>query len=98
MADSDEIALERLEDVQDELEEIIRAAEERDGKDYFKDLRIRVRKAAGRYYLALTWYRSKPPSGSVIYAPYGCWLCQWYKILDKQGVSAWESGLEVLSR
>lgn|GEM_PF-6061275 len=93
--DPDEIVLERLEKKHDQLEELIRGAGERDNEDYFRDLRIRVRKVGGRFYLAITWYGWKPPPGSAVYAPKGCWLCPWYRIVDSEGVEAWECGLEI---
>ena len=69
--DKDEAALDRLNDFQDDLEDIVTAAGDRDGEDYLKDLKARPRKIGGRYYLALYWYRVEPPSHSVVYAPFG---------------------------
>lgn len=96
--DLDEEFLDRLEEIQDELEEIVRATGERDGDNYLDDLRVRARKADGRFFLALTWYRPNAPLGSAIYAPRGCLMSAWYKIRDKKGLFAWESGLEILPR
>ncbi|HLX60643.1 MAG TPA: hypothetical protein VKX17_05120 [Planctomycetota bacterium] len=96
--DRDEEILERLEDLQDELEEIVAATGENDDENYLQDLRIRVRKAGGRFFLALTWYRAEAPSGSAIYPPNGSFLFKWYKTLDRDGFEVWVSALEIAKK
>lgn len=93
--DEDEEILDRLADGQDALEEIVRAASERDDKDYLRLLTVRVRKAGGKHYLALTWNADGPPTSSILYAPSGFWTTQWYKGKDKAGRTVWENGLDL---
>jgi hypothetical protein len=94
MSDREEDILDQLEELNDELEEIVRAAGNRDHDDYWRDLRIRVRKADGHYFLKLYWYRADPPAASVVYAPRGWWMSQWYKGVDRSGTVVWEGGIE----
>src|SRR6266542_3367714 len=96
MSDKDEEALDRLEDVLDALEEIVTEAGRRDGENYLQDLKVRSKKVQGRCYLSLMWYRSAPPAPSVLYAPFGCWLCRWYRTIDKNGTKVWQSAIEML--
>jgi len=89
-----ERAIERLEHAQDDLEVIITEAYERDGIDYFKWMKVRVRLAVGEYYLSLSWYGESPPSASVVYAPDGFWMTNWFKTLNRDGQPIWEACLE----
>jgi hypothetical protein len=89
-----EQALSRLERAQDDLEEILSAASERDGMDYFSFCRMRVRVLDGRFYILLIWSGQEPPPASVVYAPLGFWIARWYKAVGADGEVIWESVLE----
>ena len=89
-------ALERLAEATDVLEDIVSAASEQDGVDYYKWIRIRIRMADGEYFLSITWFGPYPPPGYVVYAPPGFWMARWYKTLNAEGHETWETCMETL--
>ncbi|MCY3022001.1 MAG: hypothetical protein NTW87_23565 [Planctomycetota bacterium] len=55
--------------------------------EFGRELRIRVRRDSGLYYLGLTWYGTEQPRGSFVYPPIGWAMMAWRRA--EHGV--WES-------